>query len=204
MVAYPLGMVDDAMGPASVGDEDWTLGEMTMGEYRQMAARIEAEGRDAFSGEELARFDAAHEQQQAVARQVWASASGVMTDVSDALRKVRETAMEPTVAKRRQEVEESMRERMSGPSVVVPPVDEEWMDSVAEVREEERARQVAQVEALEAIAGHMAEMKVEQRATTSEVGELRTDGRRTSRWTVVSAVAAVLAAVFGALALFLP
>lgn len=214
-VLYSRVMADDETGSGRVGDEDWTLGEMTMGEYRQMAARIESEGRGVFSDEELARFDAAHEQQKAIAEQARQSIARILPDVVPKLERAWTTTLGPTPAERQQELEQSIRERMSRPSVVVPQVDEELMDSVAEAAEEERARQVAQVEALESIAGHMAEMKAEQKATseaaqatTAEVGKLRTDGQKTGRWTiglgVVSAVAASVAAVFAVLVFLFP
>ena len=104
---------------------------------------------------------------------------------------------------------------MSTPFIESPVVDEELWDSVAEAGQEERDRQIAQVEALESIAGHMAEMKAEQKATsaaaqatTTEVEKLRADGQKAGRWTiglgVVSAVAASVAAVFAVLVFLFP
>lgn len=180
-----------------------------------MAARIKADGREAFRDDELARFDAAHEVNVRVSADTQRAAARLMPDLSEAVRKVRESALESMTSKWRQDAEDSLRERMSTPFIEPPQVDEEMWDSVAEAREEERGRQVAQVEALESIAGHMAEMKAEQKATseasqatTAELGKLRTDGQKTGRWTiglgVVSAVAASVAAVFAVLVFLFP
>lgn len=214
-VLYSRGMADDEAGPEVTGDDDWTLGEMTVGEYRRMAERIKAEGREAFSDDELARFDAAHEQYAEVGKRMQQAIASQMPDLSAAVLRARETALGSITSRWRQDAEDSLRERVSTPSIEPPQVDEELWDSVAEAREEERDRQVAQVEALESIAGHMAEMKAEQKATsaaaqatTAEVGKLRTDGQKTGRWTiglgVVSAVAALVAAVFAVLVYFAP
>ncbi|WP_133676844.1 hypothetical protein [Brachybacterium sp. AG952] len=208
-------MADDEVGPEDAGDGDWALGEMTMEEYRRMAERIKAEGREAFSADELARFDAAHQVNVSVSADAQRAAARLMPDLSEAVRKVRETALESMTSQWRQDAEDSLRERMSTSLIEPPQVDEELWDSLAEAKEEERAQREAEVRALESIAGHMAEMKAEQKATskaaqatTAEVGNLRADGQKTGRWTiglgVVSAVAASVAAVFAVLVFLFP
>lgn len=214
-LGYARRMADDEAGPEDAGDEDWTLGEMTVGEYRRMAERIKMEGRELFGSDELARFDVAHEQYSEVGKRMQQEIASQMPDLSAAVLKARETALESLAPKWRQEAESSLRERMSTPFIESPVVDEELWDSVAEAGQEERDRQIAQVEALESIAGHMAEMKAEQKATsaaaqatTTEVEKLRADGQKAGRWTiglgVVSAVAASVAAVFAVLVFLFP
>lgn len=212
---YSRGMTDDEMDLEESDGDDWTLGEMTVGEYRRMAARIREEGREVFSREELARFDAGHEQMTAVAARAQQSVASLMPDLSEAVRKARAVAFGSEASKWRQDAEDSVREFASTPFIEPPQVDEEMWDSLAEAKQEERDRQAAQVEALESIAGHMAEMKAEQiktsaatQATTTEVQKLRDDGRGTGRWTiglgVVSAGAASVAAVFAVLVYLYP
>ena len=212
---YSRGMADDEMDPEELEGDDWTLGEMTVGEYRRMAARIEAGGRDVFSPEQLARFDVAHAKYVEVGKRAQQSVADLMPDLSEALRKARETALGSMSSRWRQDAEDSVREFASTSFIEPPQVDEEMWDSLAEAKQDERDRQAAQVEALGSIAGHMAEMKAEQiktsaatQATTTEVQKLRVDGRGTGRWTiglgVVSAVAASVAAVFAVLVYFFP
>lgn len=208
---YSRGMADDEMDREEFEGDDWDVAGMPLGEYRRMAARVEAEGRDGFTPEELARFDAAHKEYVEVSKRAQQSVASMMPDLSEALRKARETALGSMTSKWRDDAEESVREFASTPFIEPPQIDEGMWDSLAEAKQEERDREIAQVEALDSIAGHMAEMKSEQeatslaaQATTTEVEKLRTDGRKAGRWTIVSAIAASVAAVFAVLVYFFP
>ncbi|MGP5251479.1 hypothetical protein ACTXLT_03105 [Brachybacterium alimentarium] len=207
-------MVDDDLNPEDTGDSGSTGAEMSVGEYRRMAARIEKDGRDVFSSEELERFDAMGSSNAVVAERMQRGIVSQMPDVSEAIKGARTAAMKPWTEKWKSDAEDSVRDFASR-SRWVPPVDEEWMDSLAEGKQEEVARQVAQVDALELIAGHLAEVKAEQKQTSAatqvtatEVQKLRDDGEKTGRWTiglgVVSAVAASVAAVFAVLVYLYP
>ena len=122
---YSRGMADDEMDPEELEGDDWTLGEMTVGEYRRMAARIEAGGRDVFSPEQLARFDVAHAKYVEVGKRAQQSVADLMPDLSEALRKARETALGSMSSRWRQDAEDSVREFASTSFIEPPQVDEE-------------------------------------------------------------------------------
>jgi hypothetical protein len=184
-------------------EDDYGADALTVGEYRRLDAQIKAEGRESIPAEDLERYDAAKDRNDAVARQMREAIMRQMPDVAETLKRVGDATMRSAPKGPGLKVTEPAEVLPKAPTVPPAMLDDDFVDSLAEAKREEREREQAQTDALELIAGHVAEMKAEQAETTASVNGLRKDGKRAGGWNIAGVLLAGVAALFAALGLFL-